>query len=177
MQLVKHGKILMRTFLLCLLLLVGLPWNGQAAEPVSRDESPLLTVTAGTVNLLDAQKRGYLGLEYRFRPLGEWSLRPTVSAGWAADTSRHISAGLKYDFLLNERWFITPGFAVLYFEDGEVLKLGHSIEFKSELELSYRFPNQSRLGLAYFHISNGGMSDSNPGTDALALSLSLPLSM
>jgi hypothetical protein len=46
---------------------------------------------------------------------------------------------------------------------------------RSGIEVAYRFYERSRVGLALFHLSNGGLADKNPGTEVLALSLSVPL--
>ncbi|MDT8440841.1 MAG: acyloxyacyl hydrolase [Desulfuromonadales bacterium] len=165
---------------LCLLfsLFVGLPVQGQAADVnTARDDSPSVNVALGTVNLLDAHKKGYLGLEYRVQPLGDWQLRPVLATGWITDAAWHIAAGLKRDFRIDKGWTLTPGFSVLFFEDGDIVTLGSSIQFKSELEISYRFPGQNRLGLAFFHVSNGGLGDKNPGTEALVLSFGVPLTL
>jgi len=56
-----------------------------------------------------------------------------------------------------------------------LLELGHPIEFKSTLELAYEFENRWRLGLAIYHLSNSRLSSTNPGTETLVATLSVPI--
>ena len=54
--------------------------------------------------------------------------------------------------------------------------LGNELEFRSGLELQYRLGNGARFGVGFFHLSNAGISESNPGTEALVFSIGLPVS-
>ena len=49
------------------------------------------------------------------------------------------------------------------------------MEFRSTIELGYRFDDRSRLSLAFGHLSNAGIGDSNPGTEVLTLYYHLPI--
>ena len=51
------------------------------------------------------------------------------------------------------------------------------VEFRSQVELGYQFENQSRLSLAFSHISNAELGDDNPGTEVLNLYYHLPLDL
>lgn len=73
--------------------------------------------------------------------------------------------------------FFTPSFAVAAYEDGGGKDLGGVIEFRTGVELSYRFPNAHRLGVAYQHLSNAGIYDRNPGAENLLLTYSIPFSI
>jgi hypothetical protein len=97
------------------------------------------------------------------------------------DGSAWVYAGLGYDFELSPRWVLTPSFAAsLYDEGSEGKDLGHAIEFRSGLEISCRLgkddgagPAGPRLGLLFYHLSNGSISDVNPGSNSLVLTLAL----
>ena len=52
--------------------------------------------------------------------------------------------------------------------------MGHTVEFRSQLEFAYRFDNRSRLGFAISHYSNASLGDANPGTESLTLYYSVP---
>ena len=41
--------------------------------------------------------------------------------------------------------------------------------------LGLRLGNGWRVGAAFFHLSNAGLFDSNPGTEAVAVTLAIPL--
>jgi hypothetical protein len=61
------------------------------------------------------------------------------------------------------------------YEDGGGKDLGHVVEFRSQVELGYQFENQSRLSVAFSHISNANIGNDNPGTEVLNLYYHLPL--
>ncbi len=71
---------------------------------------------------------------------------------------------------------VTPSFGGGFYADGSGKKLGHEIEFRSQIELAYRFDNRSRLGVAFSHISNASIGgDKNPGVEVLNIYYALPL--
>ena len=70
---------------------------------------------------------------------------------------------------------LTPSLAAGLYEDGDGKDLGHIVEFRSSLELAYRFDNRARLGLSFYHLSNASLDDNNPGTEVFSLNYSIPL--
>lgn len=159
---------------LALVLVCFCSSSARAEPPV--EPVPMLNVTAGTVGVSDDIEDPYrVGLEYRFRPFGRWQLIPAVGAALAQNDAYFVYTDLRKDFWLGQRWVLIPSFGVGLFNDGKDVELGHTVEFRSGLELAYRFKEQWRVGLALFHLSNGGLADKNPGTEALVLSLCIPL--
>ncbi|WP_166254671.1 acyloxyacyl hydrolase [Marinobacter salicampi] len=135
----------------------------------------LLNVTAGQVGIdrhLESPWR--YGVEYRMAPVTRYRLVPSFGLAWTSDDANFIYAELRRDFHLGGRWLLTPSFGVGRFNSRPNLDLGLPLEFRSGLELSYRFEAGYRLGAAIFHLSNGGLSEENPGTEAAVLSFSLP---
>lgn len=61
------------------------------------------------------------------------------------------------------------------FNDSSEIELGNELEFRSGVELAYQFRNKVRAGIAIFHLSNGGISSENPGTEALVFSICIPM--
>jgi hypothetical protein len=53
--------------------------------------------------------------------------------------------------------------------------MGHPVEFRSQVEVAYRFADSSRLGLSLSHYSNGKLAKKNPGTETLMLNYSIPV--
>jgi hypothetical protein len=70
---------------------------------------------------------------------------------------------------------LTPSFGAGLYADGGGKELGHAVEFRSQIEIAYRFDNRARLGLAFSHISNASIGDKNPGVEVLNVYYSLPL--
>jgi len=69
---------------------------------------------------------------------------------------------------------LIPGFGAGVFDDSADIELGNTLEFRSGIELAYQFRNKVRMGVALFHLSNGGIGGDNPGTEALVFSVSIP---
>ena len=93
------------------------------------------------------------------------------------DSAVYGYAGIGMDIFFGRRVVLTPNFAVGAYHDGDGKDLGHAVEFRSGLELAYRFDNRSRLGIAVHHISNASLGDSNPGTESVVLTYAIPTDM
>ncbi len=113
-------------------------------------------------------------LEYRH---GEklWIFKPWVGIEGTSEGAVYAAAGILVDVFLGRRVVVTGSFGGGYYEDGGGKDLGHEIEFRSQIEVAYRFDDRSRLGLAFSHISNASIGDKNPGVEILNLYYSVPL--
>ncbi len=113
-------------------------------------------------------------LEYRH---GEkfWIFKPWVGVEGTSDGAVYGAAGVRVDVYFGKRVVLTPSFGAGLYAEGDGKDLGHVVEFRSQIELSYRFDDLSRLGLAFSHISNASIADDNPGVEILNLYYSLPL--
>lgn len=96
-------------------------------------------------------------------------IRPVVGLFVTSDEAVYGYAGAARDFELSPRFLLTPQFSVGAYEEGDGKDLGHALEFLSSLQLAYRFDAGSRIGLAYQHISNGSITDTNPGAEIIML--------
>ncbi|MDC0664274.1 acyloxyacyl hydrolase [Marinobacter sp. SS21] len=145
-------------------------------QAYAEGDPALLNLSIGEVGLdrsLDNATR--YGLEYRFQPMNFYQLIPTVGNVWVDNGATFTYFEMRRDFPVREHWLLTPSFGLGVFHEGRGLRLGHSTEFRSGVELSYRFPNRYRLGLAIYHLSNGGLSKENPGTESVVCSVSIPM--
>lgn len=160
-----------------LILLAALLLNALLpAEAASRPAPPMLNITAGAVGVADnLAEPTRFGLEYRFREQTRFRLIPAIGIAGAANGARFAYVDLRYDWWLTDRLALIPSFGPGIFDDGNGLTLGQKLEFRSGIEMAYRFHREYRAGLALFHLSNGGLADDNPGTEALVASLCIPL--
>lgn len=157
-------------------LVAYLPWLAQAAIMSPEDSVPLLSLNTGVVGLDDRFERpARHGVEYRHTPFSKWQLSPSAGYAWAEDGASYTYIDVKRDFRLHERWFVTPSFGPGYFSEGSSLDLGHELEFRSGVEISYRFHGRFRVGLAVYHLSNGSIADTNPGAEGVVFHLLVPL--
>ena len=115
----------------------------------------------------------------RFRLLPRWApdLIPVTGAMATSRGILYAYGGFRMEIPLGKRWVGSGGWATgLYYPgDGDGKDLGGALEFRSHLELAYRLPGDSRLGLCLYHLSNGGIHHLNPGSESLVLTYSTRL--
>jgi len=149
------------------------------AEGNDHKEYEMVNITAGQVGVFDSKDRTQrYGMEYRFKSFsGPYGFR-LIPAIWAAasnDGARFIYGDLRHDFYLDQNWLLIPSFGMGIFKDSKDINLGNDLEFRSGIEIAYQFENKIRAGVALFHLSNGGISSQNPGTEALVFSVCIPV--
>ncbi|WP_420403898.1 acyloxyacyl hydrolase [Nisaea sp.] len=139
------------------------------------EEPAFLSLGAGVYDLLDNETTAEARVEYRFSKDNKLGLfTPFVGFMATADGATYGYGGVGIDILLGKHWALTPNVAVGLYGNGDGKDLGHPVEFRSGLELAYRFDDDSRLGLAFHHISNAHLDNENPGSEALMLMYSVP---
>lgn len=117
---------------------------------------------------------GEFGVEYRYKDVFH-GLRPLAGIMATTDSAVYGYAGLTWDLFLSDSIILSPNFAAGAYHHGDGKDLGYGVEFKSGIELAYQFENQSRLGVAFNHISNASLGNDNPGTENLIVTYSHPL--
>jgi len=164
--------------ILRLVLIVGLlgGWLG-AAPPTLADEDDPAFVAFG-LGWYDINKQkddaADFRLEYRH---GEkiWLLKPWAGIEGTSDGAVYGVAGVLIDIYFGRRFVLTPSFGFGAYANGDGKDLGGTLEFRSQIELAYRFDDRSRLGLAFSHISNADTGDDNPGTEILNVYYAIPI--
>ena len=134
-----------------------------------------ITGYTGYYNVLDNDDNASLfGLEYRGETIF-YDLRPVGGFMVTSDRAVYGYAGLNYDFYLGDVVVITPNVVAGLYGDGDGKDLGGAIEFRSGIEAAYILPNESRVGVAFNHLSNASIYDKNPGTETVMVTYSYPL--
>ncbi len=145
-----------------------------AARDWFADDPPLLSLGTGAAQIFDSHQELYWSMEYRpafrFYRLGPW-----LSFGTGKNHEFYAAVGVLLNVELGRGWVLTPSFGGGYYNASSGLDLGFDAEFRTGMELAKRFRNGHRLGLAFSHLSNGSLSDKNPGTETLGLVYSIPL--
>ncbi len=150
-----------------LALLVG-------ARANAGDDPSFIAFHVGGYDVNDNETAGQLNIEYR-SGWDEWYVKPFGGVMATTDAAIYGYAGFMLDIYFGRRIVFTPNVAVGLYSDGDGKDLGSVIEFRSGVELAYRFDSRARLGVAFHHISNASIEDINPGTETLTLVLSMPL--
>jgi hypothetical protein len=156
-------------------LLLGLAALLAATLPAAAEEPSFISLGVGYYDLFDDQSAGEARLEYRFSEANKLLFfTPFVGVTATTDGGTYGYGGIGVDVFFGRRWVATPNFAVGLYGNGDGKDLGHAIEFRSGLEVAYRFDDYSRLGLSFTHISNAGLDERNPGVESLVLVYSMP---
>jgi lipid A 3-O-deacylase len=162
----------------CVWMAVFMIWGAATvgAEPVA------VAFSAGEHNVLDGGEGGEGGLEIQFAPrrfrlLPRFvpALAPFFGGMVNSDNLVYGYAGVRFDMPLGPRWVVSPGIAAGVFGRGDGQNLGGPLEFRSSVELAFRFGAGSRLGILFYHLSNGGIYRNNPGGESLAFSWTVGL--
>ncbi len=146
--------------------------TGPAAA--AEDDPHFLTLAAGYYDINDDMDAAEFRSEFRSADK-LWIFKPFGGLMGTSDAAFYGYAGFLIDLYFGRRIVLTPSLAAGLYEDGDGKDLGHIVEFRSSLELAYRFDNRARLGLSFYHLSNASLDDNNPGTEVFSLNYSIPL--
>ena len=108
-----------------------------------------------------------LRFDYRWGRKFLWILRPMAGIEVTTDGAPYGLGGVWAEFDLGPRWVVTPSAGAGLYENGDGKDLGHTIEFRTQIEFAYRLKNRAHLGIALSHLSNADISDDKPVTGLL----------
>jgi len=161
-------------FILTAIVAAAVMLGGHGPSAAAEGDPDFLTLAAGYYDINDDRDAAEFRAEFRARNKF-WIVKPFAGVMATSDAAFYGYAGLLVDFYFGRRIVLTPSLAAGLYDDGDGKDLGHIVEFRSSIELSWRFDDRSRLGLSFYHLSNASLDDNNPGTEVLSLSYSIPL--
>lgn len=144
---------------------------------------PLVVLGVGATDVLAEARRAAADfrLEYRsglsLLPFTErvLAVRPWAGLEGTSRGSFWGGGGILLDIPV-WRFSLVPQAGVGGYAQGNGKDLGSALEFRTGVELAYRFGDGSRVGAMFTHISNAGITRRNPGTEAVTVNFQLPLS-
>ena len=105
----------------------------------------------------DGKKSGLFGFQHQNVSLNRNSflgnLSPITGFILTQDNASYLYTGVQAEYKIGKINF-TPSFTPGYYNKGDGKDLGHSLEFKSELQFSVDLFSNTQLGFSYNHISN-----------------------
>lgn len=145
------------------------------AAPASAQQS--LSFTAGHIGVADdlAEPQWY-GIEVHFKPRTRLNLSPGFGFHRAACGANFIYADFRRPMWQGRNWGLISFFGPGVFHDSDQVNLGYDIQFRSGMDLSYRFDGGTRIAVGVSHLSNASLGRLNPGTEVVSVSYSMPLS-
>ena len=95
-----------------------------------------------------------------------------ITGGFITENSAaYVYTGVEWNYAIGNKIKFTPSFAPGIYHEGDGKDLGHALEFKTEMQLSYTLSDSANLGMSYNHISNASLGDKNPGANSYMFNL------
>ena len=95
-----------------------------------------------------------------------------ITGGFVTENSAaYVYTGVEWNYAMSEKLKFTPSFTPGIYYEGDGKDLGHALEFKTEVQLSYSISKSTNLGMSYNHISNASLGDKNPGANSYMFNL------
>ena len=117
----------------------------------------------------DGQKAALFGFEHQNENLVRDSFLGTLSpiTGFmlTENNAAYAYTGIQAEYSLG-KINIIPSFTPGIYGKGDGKDLGHALEFKSEIQISFDLFSNSELGFSYNHISNASLGEKNPGANS-----------
>lgn len=109
-----------------------------------------------------------------YRPDIQWLLfKPQIGVLASSDGDYMGYAGFLTDIYFGH-FVITPNVAIGGY-GGHGYRLGSHVEFRSGADITWRFQDASRIGVGFYHISNAGLTNRNPGSESVLMEYFFPL--
>ena len=90
-----------------------------------------------------------------------------ITGGFITENSAaYIYTGVEWNMDMGGGMIFTPSFTPGLYHEGDGKDLGHVLEFKSEVQLSYATSDLSNFAISYNHVSNASLGDKNPGANS-----------
>ena len=127
------------------------------------------SIFGGSYDYDDDKTSTLYGLNYHlsnntFRVFNLIDLNPLIGGFVTAKSATMLYSGFETNIGQDTIYLNLSSSAGIY-SNGDGKDLGNALQFKSEVNLFYKLGKSSRVGLGSHHISNGGLSSVNPGTN------------
>ncbi|GGW93154.1 acyloxyacyl hydrolase [Alteromonas halophila] len=140
------------------------------AQSQSQDKFGELKVGAAIWNVMDDADRSAAHVAYIHKPLKRfYGIQPSALVIWADEGQHYYSLGAHKELYRNGRFFTSIAFHAGLVDSPE--ELGDNVEFYSALSAHYQLTERWAVEAEIGHISNGGLGETNPGSEGITLSL------
>ncbi|WP_137166637.1 acyloxyacyl hydrolase [Salinimonas lutimaris] len=151
-------------------LITALTATTSYAQGPSQDQFGELKVGAAIWNVMDDADRSAAHIAYIHTPLKDfYGIQPSALVIWADEGQHYYSLGAHKEFYRHGRFSTSVAFHAGLVDSPE--ELGDNIEFYSALGAQYQLSERWAVEAEIGHISNGGLGETNPGSEGITLSL------
>tara|TARA_B100001123_G_C15123109_1_gene952205 strand:- start:336 stop:851 length:516 start_codon:yes stop_codon:yes gene_type:complete len=139
-------------------------------EKIKNTNEHEFSVYSGMFDFSDhGQRAALIGFQHQNEMLQRDSFLGTLSpiTGFiiTENNASYVYTGIQAQYRIGNI-NIVPSFTPGIYDEGKGKDLGHALEFKSEVQLSFDIFKNSELGFSYNHISNASLGDKNPGANS-----------
>lgn len=144
-------------------------------NPAAAQEQGRIKIGLGYYDILHRdEEAAAFNLEWRPGVRYFGFLSPHVGGIIATNGAAYGYAGFGAEWVIDDQFVILPFADVGLYAEGDGVDLGHVVEFRTGLELAYRFENGSEIGISGMHLSNADLDETNPGTEIVLVHYSVP---
>ena len=141
-----------------------------ASEEIKKNVNELNFFT-GNFDFSDDKQSAYLvGFQHQDENLNRdtflGNISPITGGFITENSAAYIYTGVEWNVDMGNKMTFTPSFAPGLYHEGDGKDLGHVLEFKSEVQLSYLASDDMSFGISYNHVSNASLGDKNPGANS-----------
>ena len=153
-----------------ILLLTGIFLIALSAQSYS-DENKEYNFFTGMFDFSDDKQAALLfGFQHQNQNLERETFLGNISpitGGFITENSAaYVYTGIEWNVDMGGNLMFTPSFAPGLYHEGNGKDLGHVLEFKTEIQFSYRSSDDASVGISYNHVSNASLGDKNPGANS-----------
>ena len=155
---------------LLLILLLVFPYQLKSDELKKLPSEHEINFYSGMFDFSDdGKKSAIIGLQHQNENLIRESflgtLSPITGAMITADNAAYFYTGVQAQYKMGI-FDVTPSFTPGIYEKGDGKDLGHLVEFKSEIQLTFDLNDSTHLRMSYNHLSNASLGTKNPGANS-----------
>ena len=159
--------------ILCIVFLTAFSFVVSAEDNVNEHQYNFYT---GNFDFSDEKQRAILvGFQHQNENLERNTFlgnASPITGGFITENSAaYVYTGVEWNYAMGGKFKFTPSFAPGLYYEGDGKDLGHALEFKTEVQISYLISESTNLGMSYNHISNASLGDKNPGANSYMVNL------
>ena len=153
----------------CILILLFISINLVTAdEEISKEHQ--FNIYTGNFDFSDHKQKAFLvGFQHQNENLNRntflGNISPITGGFLTENSAAYFYTGIEWNVDIGGL-VLTPSFAPGFYHEGDGKDLGHALEFKSEVQLSYSTSERTNFGISYNHVSNASLGDKNPGANS-----------
>jgi len=158
---------LKKIFFILVLMLVSISFVTADDEISNKHQFNLYT---GNFDFSDHKQKALLvGFQHQNENLNRntflGNISPITGGFFTENSAAYVYTGIEWNVDIGDL-VLTPSFTPGLYHEGDGKDLGHALEFKSEVQLSYSSSERTNFGISYNHVSNASLGDKNPGANS-----------